>query len=199
MATTYTTAEKVKAEVETELSDEAVEALILEVEALIDRLVGYGFYEPSEAVEYHDGDRSGVYPLYQYPVYSLTTVTVGRSTPVEVVTGGCYLDQNVVYFDREVANVTDAVGRHNVAITYDYGYATVPVLIQRAARLLAIDFILKRQQIDHEKQVDAGLAITDWQGFIKFALTDGELTGNIAVDEILREFRAKRPKFIGSV
>lgn len=185
----YTTGDEVKLEVETPLEAAEIEATFIpEAEAVIDAVCGHDFNLHEDQVEVFNGDGETVLLLTNTPVVSVSQVSVSGS----VVPSTSYVVKGAK-ITLKVGTFTKGVG--NVEVTYDHGYATVPSPIARACRLLAANYILQRQQVDYEKQVDAELATVNFAGYTA-AKADGLTTGDDAIDALLRPYM--KPK-VGAV
>lgn len=197
----YTTGTEVKAIVDTDKSADDIDADVVPViEAQIDQIVGFSFSQTEDTVEYHDGDRSGIYPLRCRPVTAVSKLEVRETSDSafdEIDSDDYFVRSDVVNF----LTSEDVIGLNNVRVTYDHGFAAVPDDIHRAATLMCVAYIVRDQAVDYsEQQIMSGVPVTNWEGMVPAARdrAAGELTGDPQVDDILTRWREKHGS-IGSV
>ena len=182
----YTTGSEVSADIATPLADADIDTNIIpEAEAAINAYVGRDFYVHT-ATENFGGDGGYEIVLSKYPLISIVSFTIG-TTPVN---SADYLIRGNV-----ITLITGRFhrGRLNVEVTYAYGYATVPLSVSRACRLLAINYIIESQRENYEKAVDDDLAEVSYDGYSKppTLVVQKDSTGDEAVDRLLEPYRLR--------
>ena len=181
----YTTGAEVKADITTALTPSEIEATIIpEAEAVINAYVCRNF-NVNLATEVIDGAYDIEILLSRYPLIAVSSIVVGEVTlnsTDDYITRG-----NVI----TLRHGSLRPGRANVVITYTYGFATVPLPVQRACRLLAQNYIIESQRENYEKGVDDDMAELSYYGYAKSntlaVLKDS--TGDDAVDRLLQPYR----------
>lgn len=181
----YTTGSEVKLDIVTALTAGDIDADVIPVaEEAINAYVGRDFYFHT-IVEVLDGDGDSRLVLSKYPLISVTSITVNT---IPLVVG-------VDYFTRDNALALYhgglRYGRGNVEVTYTYGYATVPLTVARACRLLSQNYIIESQRENYEKAIDDDLAEVSYMGYSRppTLVVTKDSTGDDAVDRLLNPYR----------
>lgn len=182
----YTTGAEVKAEITTALTAGEIDTNIIpEAEAAINAYVGRDFYpHASGGSETFDGDRDIELVLSEYPLISVHSITVDSVAllPADYLVRGNAITLRYGRFRK---------GRLNVEVIYSYGYATVPLPVSRACRLLSMNYIIESQRENYEKAVDDDLAEVSYDGYSKppTLVVQKDSTGDEAVDRLLNPYR----------
>lgn len=181
----YTTGAEVKPDIATALTAADIDADIIPVaEEAINAYVGHDFYSHT-VVEIFDGDRDSMLVLSKYPLISVTSTTV-NTTPLAVGIDYFVRDNTLVLYRGFLRH-----GRGNVAVTYVYGYSTVPKPVARACRLLSQNYIIESQRENYDKAVDDSLAEVSYMGYSRSPTlaVAKDSTGDDAVDRLLEPYR----------
>jgi hypothetical protein len=179
----YTTSGGLALEVDiTGLDEVQVMLLIAEADDVINRYCRRSFGAQAQ-VDYIDGDDSNEIVLTHGPVVTFTSLVVDGVNSTDYILRGQKITLKTGHFHHGVANVV---------ATYTWGESAVPASVGRASRLQARNFVLARKQLEWEKQADADLSVSDFDGFTPGAYTPrvrADSTGDDTVDALLSPFR----------
>lgn len=189
----YTTSGGLADEVDIAGLDAAtVQLLIDEATSVVDNFCGRTFGSHNQ-VDYFDGDRSSTVLLSRGPALVLSSLVVNGATlnATDYILRGRMIRLKTGHFHHGIANVV---------ATYTWGESTVPPAVGRATRLLARNFVLARKQLEWEKQADADLSVSNFDGFTPGAYvprrTDNNTTGDDTVDALLQSYRKPDVGFV---
>ncbi len=196
----YTTIEKIRAKgyLESAYSDEDVEESIELTDSTIDRICDQ-FFDSRVQTRPYDGSGTGLLVL-DVPIVAITQVEVRTGpttyTPYDLGNFAIYLDDkyprikivNAGMFGlREFPQEPQAI-----KLTGTFGYAEVPLEIQRAALRLAISFLTgSLDPSDHMKEFKIEEETEDHRYKLSEKMVLAKFTGIAAVDRVLGRYKRK--------
>ena len=168
MALTSLTNVKNELEITSTEYDTILNLLISNISQVIETLADRRL-EAVSLTEYYDGDNTNVLILREYPVNSITSITVNDDA---LTTDDYELYDTIgkIVFDSVITE-----GVRNIVVEYNAGYTTIPDDLEMLARKLVIEAFRMKDNPQHKSERVGAWSVT----FAKSLLLENQMYYNI--------------------